>query len=61
MRPCIRVELTSFTKLANKLHIQKMLRLKVFSTVANLTSDRDQSTVLSEENQLAVLKIGIKI
>ena len=54
MRPCIRVELTSFTKLANKLHIQKMLRLKVFSTVANLTSDRDQSTVLSEENQLAV-------
>ena len=52
--------LTDFTTLANEL--QKMLRLEVFLTV---TSDRDKSNVLTEENQLVIMKcalmIGIKI
>ena len=40
--------LTDFTALANEL--QRMLRLEVFSTV---TSDNDQSNVLTEEKSVS--------
>ena len=53
--------LTNFTTLVNEL--QKTLRLELFSAV---TSTRDKSNILIEENQPTVimtcaLKIGIKI
>ena len=53
--------LTNFTTLVNEL--QKTLRLELFSAV---TSNRDKSNILIEENQPTVimtcaLKIGIKI